>query len=119
MTVSLDEKNINQGYLLGRLFAVLEKVQQEANPDLNATIRDRYFGAASATPRAVFPQLLRLAQHHVAKATYGGVSDKLIETILSKLDSFPTHLSLEDQGLFMLGYYHQRQAFYQKAETKE
>ena len=119
LTVSLDEKNANRGYLLGRLFAVLEKVQQEANPGLNATIRDRYFGAASATPRAVFPQLLRLAQHHVAKATYGGVSDKLIESIVSALDDFPTHLTLEDQGLFMLGYYHQRQAFYQRAETKE
>lgn len=119
LTVCLDEKNNNRGYRLGRLFAVLERVQQEANPGLNATIRDRYFGAASATPRAVFPQLLRLAQHHVSKATYGGLSDRLIEEILSELDDFPTHLSLEDQGLFMLGYYHQRQAFYQKAESKE
>ena len=119
LTVSLDRKNTNRGYRLGRLFAVLEKVQLEANPGLNATIRDRYFGAASATPRAVFPQLLRLAQHHVSKATYGSISDKLIEEILSELGDFPTHLSLEDQGLFMLGYYHQRQAFYQKAETKE
>lgn len=119
LTVSLDEKNTNPGYRLGRLFAVLERVQQDANPGLNATIRHRYFGAASATPRAVFPQLLRLAQHHVAKAAYGGVSDKLIEAIVSDLDDFPTHLSLKDQGLFMLGYYHQRQAFYQKNETKE
>lgn len=119
ITMSLDEQNTNPGYRLGRLFAVLEKVQQEANPGLNATIRDRYFGAASATPRAVFPQLLRLAQHHVSKATYGGISDKLIETIVSELDDFPTHLNLKDQGLFMLGYYHQRQAFYQKSDSKE
>lgn len=117
--MSLDEQNTNPGYRLGRLFAVLEKVQQEANPGLNATIRDRYFGAASATPRAVFPQLLRLAQHYVSKATYGGISDKLIETIVSELDNFPTHLNLKDQGLFMLGYYHQRQAFYQKSDSKE
>ena len=117
--MSLDEKNTNRGYRLGRLFAVLERVQQDANPGLNATIRDRYFGAASATPRAVFPQLLRLAQHHVAKATYGGGSDRLIEAIVSDLDDFPTHLSLKDQGLFILGYYHQRQAFYKKVETKE
>ncbi len=119
LTVSLDEKSTNPAYRLGRLFAVLEKVQQEANPGLNATIRDRYFGAASATPRAVFPQLLRLVQHHVVKAEYGGVSDRLIEGIVSELDDFPSHLSPGDQGLFMLGYYHQRQAFYQKSNSKE
>lgn len=119
ITVGLDEQNSSPAYRLGRLFAVLEKVQQDANPGLNSTIRDRYFGAASATPRAVFPQLLRLAQHHVSKAEYGRISDKQIEEIMRDLDGFPSHLSLEDQGLFMLGYYHQRQAFYQKREQKE
>ena len=119
LTVSLDLDNKTPAYLLGRLFAVLEKVQEDANPGLNATIRDRYFSAASATPRYVFPQLLRLAQHHIAKAQYGGVSDRLIESILADLNDFPPQLDLGQQGLFMLGYYHQRQAFYDKASTKE
>ncbi|HHV62959.1 MAG TPA: type I-C CRISPR-associated protein Cas8c/Csd1 [Firmicutes bacterium] len=119
ITVGLDEQNTNTAYRLGRLFAILEKAQQEATPGLNATIRDRYFGAASATPGAVFPQLLRLAQHHVSKAEYGGLLDKQIEKVLYGLDNFPSHLNLTEQGLFMLGYYHQRQAFYQKDEKKE
>jgi CRISPR-associated protein Csd1 len=119
IAVSLDEQNTNPAYRLGRLFAVLEKAQQDANPGLNSTIRDRYFGAASATPRAVFPQLLRLAQHHISKAEYGDLSDKRIEVIMDGLKGFPSHLSLEEQGLFMLGYYHQRQALYQKSEQKE
>lgn len=119
LTVSLDLNNKTPAYLLGRLFAVLEKVQEEANPGINATIRDHYFGAASATPRYVFPQLLRLAQHHIAKAQYGDVSDRLIESILVDLNDFPTHLDLGQQGLFMLGYYHQRQAFFEKSSSKE
>jgi len=64
----------------------------------------------------VFPQLLRLAQHHISKAEYGSVSDKRIEEILAGLNDFPSHLNLEEQGLFMLGYYHQRQALYKKAD---
>ncbi|NPV80638.1 MAG: type I-C CRISPR-associated protein Cas8c/Csd1 [Firmicutes bacterium] len=119
ITVSLDEQNTNTAYRLGRLFAILEKAQQEATPGLNATIRDRYFGAASATPRAVFPQLLRLAQHHISRAEYGGLLDKQIEKVMSGIHEFPSYLNLAEQGLFMLGYYHQRQAFYQKEEKKE
>lgn len=122
-TVSLNEEWTDTAYLLGRLFATLEKVQQDAasGAKLNATIRDRYFGAASATPRSVFPVLLRLAQHHIAKAEYGGIADRQIEAIVGKLDSFPAHLNLEEQGNFVLGYYHQRQDFYRKrsAETQE
>mgnify|MGYP000884866760 CR=1 FL=1 len=122
-TVSLNEEWTNTAYLLGRLFATLEKVQQDAasGAKLNATIRDRYFGAASATPRSVFPVLLRLAQHHIAKAEYGGIADRQIETIVGRLDSFPAHLNLEEQGNFVLGYYHQRQNFYRKRspETQE
>lgn len=123
ITVSLNEQCKDTAYLLGRLFALLEKAQQDAG-QVNATIRDRYFGAASATPRTVFPVLLRLAQHHMAKAEYGGLSDKRIESVLGEIDSFPAHLSLEEQGMFVLGYYHQRQALFQKkpaesAEVKE
>ena len=119
ITMALDVQNTNVAYRLGRLFALLEKAQQEANPGLNATIKDRYFGAASATPRSVFPILLRLTQHHIAKAEYGRNMDKRIEEVVSGIDNFPSHLNLEKQGLFVLGYYHQRKALYTKNETKE
>lgn len=122
-TVSLNEEWTDTAYLLGRLFATLEKAQQDAasGAKLSSTIRDRYFGAASATPRSVFPVLLRLAQHHIAKAEYGGIADRQIEAIVGRLDSFPAHLNLEEQGNFVLGYYHQRQDFYRKRspETQE
>lgn len=114
VTVSLDEQSTNNAYLLGRLFAVLEKVQQEAIPGANSTIKDRYYGSASATPRSVFPLLLRLSQHHVAKAEYGRVSDRRIAQIMDGLNEFPAHLNLEDQGLFALGYYHQRTSLWAK-----
>ena len=118
VTMSLDPANPSVAYRLGRLFAALEKVQQEAINNPNATIRDRYFGSASATPRIVFPQLLRLAQHHIQKAAYGGATERRIEEILEGIQEFPAHLSLEDQGLFAIGYYHQRQAFFQKKTDK-
>jgi CRISPR-associated protein Csd1 len=116
LTEMLNPDNKNKGYLLGRLFALFEKAQQEANPEVKATIKDRYYAAASATPATVFPILLRLAQHHIAKAQYGGRVDKLIEGVMADIDSFPTHLNLDEQGLFALGYYQQRSALYQKAE---
>jgi CRISPR-associated protein Csd1 len=119
ITMALDEQNTSLGYRLGRLFALLEKAQQDANPGLNATIRDRYFGAASATPRSVFPILLRLAQHHIAKTEYGRNMDKRIEEVMSGIDSLPSYLNLEGQGLFVLGYYHQRKALFTKNEAKE
>jgi len=86
---------------------------------LNATIKDRYFGSASATPRSVFPILLRLTQHHIAKAEHGRNMDNRIGEVMSGIESFPTHLNLEKQGLFVLGYYHQRKALYTKKELKE
>lgn len=117
-SMNLSEKNTEVSYRLGRLFALLEKAQQDANTGINATIRDRYFGAASATPRAVFPLLLRLAQHHIAKAEYGFALDKKVEDIIALIDGFPAHLNLEEQGLFVLGYYHQRNALYKKINVK-
>lgn len=120
--VALDPKCENIGYLLGRLFAVLEKAQQDALPGINATIKDRFFGAASATPRSVFPRLIKLAQHHISKADYGFVADRLLAKVSEKIDActvgFPAHLSLENQGLFALGYYHQRNDNYRKNEEK-
>lgn len=121
VTMALDTQSTNVAYRLGRLFAVLERVQRDAVPGANTTIRDRFYGAASATPRVVFPQLMRLAQHHIVKAEYGSFNDRTIEEILSGVSEFPSHLSLDDQGFFALGYYHQRQAFYTKSseQTKE
>lgn len=115
--MALDKENKNPAYLLGRLFAVLEKAQQDAlGAGINATIKDRFFGSASATPKVVFPQLLRLAQHHIEKAEYGRMRDKQIEEILADLTEFPAHLSLDEQGLFAIGYYHQRQDFFKSKE---
>lgn len=119
LTMALNEQNHDAGYQLGRLFALLEKAQDDASPGLNSTIRDRYFGAASASPGSVFPILLRLAQHHISKAEYGRYTDKRIEDVISGIDRFPAHLNLEEQGQFVLGYYQQRQALYKKTDKKE
>lgn len=120
VTMALDKESTNVAYRLGRLFAVLEKAQRDAIPGANTTIKDSFYGSASATPRTVFPRLLRLAQHHIQKAEYGRNTDKMIEEIMQDIQMFPAHLSLDDQGLFAIGYYHQRQAFYTKtAEKKE
>jgi len=121
LTVSLDESNTNTGYRLGRLFAVLEKVQAEANPGINATIRDRFYGAASGTPVAVFANLMRLKNHHLAKLENTGrriFFERLIGKIVDGINDFPAHLSLEDQGRFAIGYYHQVQDFYTKKSDK-
>jgi CRISPR-associated protein Csd1 len=116
LCMSLNELSTNQAYLLGRLFAVLEKAQKDAIPGDIATIKDRYFTSACAAPRSTFPVLLRLAQHHIAKAEYGYTSDRRVEQIMQLLDveqnPFPAHLTLDEQGIFVLGYYHQRAAFY-------
>jgi CRISPR-associated protein Csd1 len=119
VTMALDKESINVAYRLGRLFAVLEKAQMEAVPGANTTIKDRYYGSASATPGVVFPQLLRLAQHHIQKAEWGRRYDNMIGEIVGGIKAFPTHLSLEDQGMFAIGYYHQRQAFYTKTSGQE
>lgn len=119
VTMALNENETNAGYLLGRLFAVLEKVQKDAVPGANATIKDRFYGSASATPSVVFPQLMRLAQHHISKAEYGHVSGKRIQDIMQNINKFPTHLNLEDQGMFSIGYYHQQPELYKKTIKEE
>lgn len=119
LTVSLDEKNINIGYRLGRLFATLEKIQQDASPGINATIRDRFYGAASSTPVTVFGNLMRLANHHLSKVEkempgLAVVRKQLLQEVMCEVPDFPAHLALADQGRFAIGYYHQTQKFYEK-----
>ena len=123
LTVSINYESKNPAYRLGRLFAILERIQEEANRNIKikATITDRYFSSASATPAYVFPQLLRLAQKHLSKME-GGLEDyhkeRLCE-VMDGLEGYPKHLSLPQQGDFQLGYYHQTQAQYQKQNKEE
>jgi len=114
ITEMLDQTNINTGYRLGRLFAVLEKTQQDAMPGINSTIRDRFYSSASATPRSVFGRLLRTYQHHLGKLDIGAKisHEKRAQEILADVTDFPAHLNLKDQAQFALGYYHQRKALY-------
>lgn len=121
LTVSLNPDSTNPAYNLGRLFSVLEAAQEAANPGINTTIKDKYFGSASATPGHVFPVLLKLAQSHLKKLD-GGLRtyyDKQITELLAKLgESYPVRLNMHQQGSFQLGYYHQTQMRYAKKEEK-
>jgi len=116
--MSLDTERRETAYLLGRLFAVLEKTQKDAEPDINTTIRDSYFSAAATTPASVFPRLLQLSQHHIKKSEYGYVSEKRMEEIMEHIESFPSHMDLQDQGLFAIAYYQQRIKKYKKRTTE-
>jgi CRISPR-associated protein Csd1 len=118
--IELDTSQPSIGYQLGRLFATLEKIQEEANPGINATIRERFYGAACTTPVTVFTNLLRLKNHHLAKLDNKGRVinfERLLGEIMSHLQDFPAHLDLHEQGRFAIGYYHQRQAFFTKNEV--
>lgn len=111
----LEKNNPSTGFQLGRMFAVLEKIQEEANPGINVTIRERFYGAACATPVSVFPNLLRLKNHHLAKMVNRGRVinfEQLLGEIMTHLTDFPAHLGLHEQGLFAIGYYQQRQDFF-------
>jgi CRISPR-associated protein Csd1 len=119
LTVSLDPSNANIGYRLGRLFATLERIQQAANPGINATIRDRFYGAASSTPVTVFGNLMRLSNHHISKLEkekpgLAVVFKQSLGEVMSAVPDFPSHLALADQGRFAIGYYHQTQKFFEK-----
>lgn len=121
IAVSLDKYNTNPGYLLGRLFATFEYLQEKAQPGINATIKDRYYGAASSTPCTVFSQLFKLKNHHLAKLDNAGLKtyfEKIIGEITDGISSngLPAHLNLDDQARFAIGYYHQRQDFFKSKE---
>lgn len=130
--MSLDEDSADVAYLLGRLFFVLEEAQWAAhstktNPGTNSTIRDRFYGAASATPITVFPQLLRLYPHHISKASKSGRKgiavrlERLVDGIMSKLSAtnpFPSYMAVSEQGRFAVGYYHQRHAFFSSNQSE-
>ena len=124
LQVSLNETSANIPYTLGRLFSVLEAIQGAANPGINATIRDKYFNSAAATPAVIFPILTNLAQKHLKKlrGSNAGLAifyDKQLTDLCSRIgESYPAHMSLPQQGSFQLGYYHQTQARYQKKEEK-
>ena len=114
LDIMLDKENQNQGYLCGRLFAVLDKIQEDANGI--HSIRERYMNSASASPAMVFATILNLSTHHLEKLNGGGqiFYERLKQEIISKLDAngFPAHLDLQDQGRFFVGYYHQRQTLF-------
>ncbi|WP_138494384.1 type I-C CRISPR-associated protein Cas8c/Csd1 [Paenibacillus pinistramenti] len=119
---ALDDHQTSIGYHLGSLFAVLEKIQEEANPGLNTTIRERFYGAASTTPVTVFPNLMRLKNHHLTKLDRKGRVinfEKLLAEIVGKFNKFPAHLNLLEQGLFAIGYYHQRQDLFTSRKSEE
>ena len=121
LTVSLNETSTNIPYTLGRLFAVYEALQESANPGINATIKDKYFNSASATPATIFPILDNLSQKHLRKLDTGLriTYDRQIGALKNVLgESNPARLSLPEQGSFNLGYYHQKQFRYTKKEEK-
>jgi CRISPR-associated protein Csd1 len=119
-TVSLDSKNQQPAYLLGRVLAIVDAIQRDAlGPRVNATLVDRYYGSASSTPAAVFPTLLRHSQHHLSKlrkekAGLAVVRERLLQEATGGLQVFPKTMNLEAQGLFALGFHHQRQALFEK-----
>ena len=119
--IMLDKENQNEGYLCGRLFAVLEKIQEDANGI--HTIRERYMNSASTTPAMVFATILNLSTHHLEKLNNGAqiFYEKLKQEIISKLNAngFPAHLDLQNQGRFFVGYYHQRQDLFMSKDNKE
>ncbi len=123
--MALDKENENMGYVLGRLFAVLERIQEQAQSGLNKTIRDTYFSAACSSPLVTFKRLQDLAIHHLAKIRNSGKStvwlDKLLQEVMNHVPAsgIPSILNMDDQGRFAIGYYHQRQDFFTVKETTE
>ncbi len=126
VSMALDKTYDNIGYVLGRLFAVLERIQEQAQgAGLNKTIRDTYFGAASSSPLVTFRRLQDLAIHHLAKIRNSGKSTVWLEKLLGEVENLippqgiPAILDLEDQGRFAVGYYHQRQDFFKTKDNQD
>jgi CRISPR-associated protein Csd1 len=125
VSMSLDKEYKNIGYVLGRLFAVLEKIQQTAQTGINKTIRDTYFGAATSSPLTTFNRLNDLAIHHLSKIRNSGKNaiwlEKLMQEVYANIpaEGIPAILKMEDQGRFSIGYYHQRQDFFKTKDNKE
>lgn len=127
ITMALNEENSNIAYRLGRLFAVLEKAQGDAfrlesGNEINSTIKDKYFGSASTSPRYVFPVLIKLSRHHISKfkqTSWKVKTEQRIQEILETVPEIPAYLNSEEQGMFILGYYHQRMDLYKKNERTE
>lgn len=119
LTVELNEQSNYLPYVLGRLFAVLEAIQEKANPGINTTIKDKYFTSASATPAIVFPTLINLSQKHLAKIDSGLkiYYSKQLTALFEKVNgTYPARMSLQEQGAFHIGYYHETQKRYTKKE---
>ena len=122
LKMALNEESKSVPYNLGRLFAVLEHIQQEANPGINSTIKDKYFNSAASAPANTFPMLVNLAQKHLRKLRDEGIRisfQKQVQGIVDKLgEEYPARMTMPQQGSFHLGYYHQTQKRYQKKEEK-
>lgn len=120
LNVALDKENRNSAYLCGRLFAVLEKLQQDASGNsLNRTIKDAYFASAASKPATIFPKLLKLAQNHLKKSKNPVFYNRLIQEVVDQIDGgFPEILPLVEQGKFMIGYYQQYQSFFVKNDNQ-
>lgn len=121
--VELNQETKDTAYILGRIFAVLEKIQEEANPEINSTIKDKYFNSACANPASVFPILMKLKNSHIRKIERQKewkkrFFEELLAELTGKITVFPKRLTLEEQGLFILGYYHQVQKRYGKKEEE-
>ncbi len=120
LTVELNKETKHTAYQLGRLFAVLERIQESANPGISTTIKDKFFGSASAIPATTFPNLINLAQKHLRKIDGGRkvYYEKHIGEIMENIEDFPATLNMPQRGAFQLGYYHQVQELYKKPQKK-
>ena len=120
----IDLNNKGIAYICGRLFAVMESIQRAAlGKNINAGIRERFFSFASTNPSPAFGRLCKMSQNHLTKLKgekpgLAVVLDKELQELFGRIDDFPTVFSLEEQGRFAIGYYHQKQSIFTKAKDK-
>ena len=122
LTVSVSKESSYTPYVLGRVFAVLEKIQKDVSPSITSTIKDKYIARAASDPVVVFPRLLQLSQTHQRKLSTAGkvYYSNMLDDLMTKLpENFPKHLTLEEQGAFYLGYYHENQELYKKKNAED